>query len=38
MRPRFLGGTPAGYAITHYRRRSRLSRIVRFLIDWFSWN
>lgn len=38
MRPRYLPRTPTGYAMTHYPRRGRLSRLVRFLIRWFSWN
>ncbi len=38
MRPRFLWRAPHGYAVTHFPRRGRLSRLARFLIDWFSWN
>lgn len=39
MRPRFLPSAPPhGYAMTHYPRRGRVSRLVRFLIHWFCWN
>jgi hypothetical protein len=38
VRPRYLPRTePRGVAIVGYRR-SRFSRLVRFFINWFSWD